>query len=138
MNSRFLRTFILPTALGLAGPFLWVTAMGWWSLYATEPLFRWIWTTFQLKGSVVYFTSAILETISVAAIFGVTLRLLAGAQWLQAVIAFSVVFILSLLALAVWDGDVSLLMSFAPSVAAVLVCTAVVCAALPGRPPHDA
>jgi hypothetical protein len=138
MNSRFLRAVILPAALGLAGPFLWVTAMGWWSLYVTEPLFRWIWVTFQLKGNVVYFTSAILETIIVAALFGGTLHVFAGAQWLQAVIAFSVAFVLSLLAQAVWEGDVSLLISFAPSVAAILVCTAVVCAALSGRHSHDA
>ena len=138
MKSNSVRTIVLPAALGLAGPFLWVTALWWWSLYATEPLFRWIWRTFQLKGGVAYYTSAVLETIIVAAIFGVTLRILGGARWLKAIIAFSVAFLLSLLAQAVWDGDASLFMSFAPSVAAVLVCTAVVCAAIPGRHSDDA
>ena len=138
MTSRHIRTIALPAVLGLAGPYLWVTASFWWTFRTSEPLFRWMWETLRLKGTVAFVVASAIETIVLAILFGLALRIVSGTPWWQPVTAFSLAFVLSLLAQAVWNGDTNLLMYIAPNVAALLVCTALVRAALRTLQPNDA
>ena len=138
MTSHHIRTIALPAVLGLAGPYLWVTTSFWWTLFTSAALFRWMWVTFSLKGTLAYFVVAAIETIVLAALFGLALRIVAGISWWQPVIAFSVAFVLSLLTEAVWNGDTGLLVYIAPNVLALLVCTALVRAAFRTLQANDA
>jgi hypothetical protein len=139
MNSRDLRSTILPGLFGLAAPFVWVQALGYWSALASESVFRWLWVSFHVKGSVAFLLNTALETTIFAVLFGLALRALSGTVWKRPITAFCAAFLLSFFASAML-GAVSdqphLALLSVPMVAALLFGTAVVYATLSHRAVH--
>jgi hypothetical protein len=125
MNRRHLRTIVLPALFGLAAPFLWANALGWLALHYSD-LYLWIWSTFGVKGAVVFYTLTVIEIIFFSVLLGVALRSLSGpALWLPA-IAFSAAFLVILFAEPIWTGESYSSTHLAVTVAALLVGTALV------------
>jgi hypothetical protein len=119
--------------LGLAAPYLWVTAQYFWAIHINESLVRLVWGTLGVKGPGVGLVLKGIETVALAVLFGLVLRLLAGVAWRIPVATFSIAFALSFLVEAALFGSLDHAAYFAPQLVALLVCTSFAYAVLSRR-----
>jgi hypothetical protein len=133
MISHHVRAIAFSAVFGLAAPYLWGYCIGLVALHMYEPIVRWTWLNFHIKGPIVYWVVTAFETLVIAAVFGAVLRIVSAAPWWQSAVAFSLAFVLSVLVEAAWSGESDLLLFIAPGAVALLVCTALMQAVLARR-----